>query len=58
MGWLGAVDVMPSMARRLVFNTCNVPPEAELRKNKELPEPDLAVVCMDGFHYVERLTHL
>ena len=49
MGWLGAVDVMQSMARRLVFDTCSVPPEAELRKDKELPEPDIAVVCMDGF---------
>ena len=34
MGWLGAVDVMQSMARRLVFDTCRVPPEAELRKDR------------------------
>ena len=34
MGWLGAVDVMQSMARRLVFDTCGVPPEAELRKDR------------------------
>ena len=33
MGWLGAVDVMQSMARRLVFNTCSVPTEAEMRKD-------------------------
>ena len=43
------------MARRLVFDTCRVPLEAELRKDKELPEPDVAVVCMDGFDYVERV---
>ena len=55
MGWLGAVDVTQSMARRLVFDTCRVPPGAELRKDKELPEPDIAVVCMDGFGYVERV---
>ena len=58
MGWLGAVDVMQSMARRLVFDACRVPPEAELRKDKELPEPDIAVVCMDGFDYVERVNLL
>ena len=34
VGWLGAVDVMQSMARRLVFDTCRVPPESELRKIK------------------------
>ena len=34
MGWLGAVDVMQSMARRLVTDTCRVPPEAELRKDR------------------------
>ena len=33
MGWLGAVDVTQSMARRLVFDTCSVPPEAESRKD-------------------------
>ena len=37
MGWLGAVDVMQSMARRLVFDTCRVPPEAELRRGKRAP---------------------
>ena len=36
MGWLGAVDVTQSMARRLVFDTCRVPPEAELRKDTSL----------------------
>ena len=49
MGWLGAVDVMQSMARRLVFDTCRVPPEAELRKDKELPEPDVAVRSLHGW---------
>ena len=34
MGCFGAVDVMQSMARRLVFDTCRVPPEAELRKDR------------------------
>ena len=34
MGWLGAVDVMRFMARRLVFNTCKVPTETELRKDR------------------------
>ena len=34
MGWLGAVDVVQSMARRLVFDTCRVPPEAGLRKDR------------------------
>ena len=58
MGWLGAVDVLQSMARRLVFDTCRVPTEAELRKDKELPEPDIAVVCMGGFDYVERVSLL
>ena len=33
MGWLGAVDVSQSMARRLVFDTCSVPAEAELSKD-------------------------
>ena len=58
MGWLGAVDVMQSMARRLVFDTCRVPPEADLRKDQELPDPDVAVVCMDGFDYLERVNLL
>ena len=49
---------MHSMTRRLVFDACRVPPEAELRKDKELPEPDIAVVCMDGFDYVERVNLL
>ena len=31
MGWLGAVDVMQAMARRLFFNDCGVSPSTELR---------------------------
>ena len=48
MGWLGAVDVMQAMARRLIFEDCGVPPSTELRKDSNLPEGDVSVVCMDG----------
>ena len=34
MGWLGAVDVMQSMARRPVFDTRGVLTGAELRKDR------------------------
>ena len=48
MGWLGAVDVMQAMARRLIFKDCGVSPCTELRKDSNLPERDVSVVCMDG----------
>ena len=36
MGWVGAVDLMQSMARRLVFKTCEINPGTEMHKRKEI----------------------
>ena len=55
MGWLGAVDVMQAMARRLIFKDCGVPPSTELRKDSNLPEGDVSIVCMDGFDFIRRV---
>ena len=51
MGWLGAVDVMQAMARRLLFGDCGVSPSTELRKDSNLPEGDASIVCVDGFDF-------
>ena len=58
MGWLGAVDVMQAMARKLIFNTCNVFPSIELCKDSDLPEGDVSIVCMDGFDFIKRVKML
>jgi len=58
MGWIGAVDVMQCMARRLVYGTCDVLAASELRKDRDLPREDVSVVCMDGFDYVRRVQQL
>ena len=55
MGWLGAVDVAQAMARRLIFKDCGVPPSTELRKDSNLPEGDVSIVCMDGFDFIRRV---
>ena len=55
MGWVGAVDLMQNMARRLVFSTCGVHPSTEMRKDKGVPPEDVAVVCMDGFDFLRRV---
>ena len=55
MGWLGAVDVMQAMARRLIFEDCGVPPSTELRKDSNLPEGDVSSVCMGGFDFIRRV---
>ena len=55
MGWLGAVDVMQAMARRLIFKDCGVSPGTELRKDSNLPEGDVSIVCMDGFDFIRRV---
>ena len=58
MGWLGAVDVMQAMARRLIFKDCGVPPSTELRKDSNLLECDVSIVCMDGFSFITRVKAL
>ena len=55
MGWIGAVDVMQCMARRLVFGFAGVDPATELRKDAAVPADDIAVVCMDGFNFVRKI---
>ena len=55
MGWIGAVDVVQAFARRLVFQEAGVAAACELRKDKPLPAPDVAIVCMDGFDYIARV---
>ena len=55
MGWLGAVDIMQAMARRLIFKDCGVPPSTELRKGGNFPEGDVSIVCMGGFDFIRRV---
>ena len=55
MGWFGAVDVMQCMARRFVLGRCGVAAAAELKKDQEVPDGDIAIVCMDGFGFIRRL---
>ena len=55
MGWLNAVDVIQNFIRRFVFQTCDIPPHLEARKDKPPPKGDAVVVCMDGFDYVRRV---
>ena len=55
MGFVGAVDIMQTMARRLIFDTCGVDLAEELHKAKRVPVGNTAVVCMDGFDYVRRI---
>ena len=56
MGWVGAVDLMQAMARRLVFKTCSVDPKTELHKEKPMPKGDeLTVVCMDGVDHLRKV---
>ena len=37
MGWVGAVDVMQSVARRRVFEEAEVPAETEMLKGRPFP---------------------
>ncbi len=47
MGWIGAVDLMQAMARRLVFETCGIDPKTAMNKEIRLPKEDkLTVVGM------------
>ncbi|CAK0841665.1 unnamed protein product [Prorocentrum cordatum] len=55
MGWVGAVDVMQYMARKLVFHTAAVSPICELRKDKAVPSEDIAIVCMDGYDHLSKV---
>ena len=55
MGWVGAVDVMQNMARNFLFLLSEVPQSKELDKAQPIPEGDTAVVCMDGFDFVQRI---
>ena len=55
MGWLGAVDVMQYMARKLVFETCGTSPSTELHKDCVVPPgPDFTIVCMDGVDHLRK----
>ena len=55
MGWLNAVDVIQNFIHRFAFQTCDIPPHLEARKDKPPPKGDAVVVCMDGFDYVRRV---
>eukprot|EP00959_Pyramimonas_sp_CCMP1952_P459965 9479104-Pyramimonas_sp.AAC.2 len=55
MGWVGAVDVMQYMARKLVFQTAAVPPFCELRKDTAVPTQDIAIACMDGYDHLSKV---
>ena len=56
MGWVGAVDLTQSMARRLVFKTCEIDLGTELNKEKQMPKGDeLTVVCMDGVDHLRKV---
>ena len=54
MGCTFAVDVMQCMARKYVFDLCQVPPETELRRDSPFPEDDISLVCLDGFDYIRK----
>ena len=56
MGWVGAVDLMQSMAGRLVFKTCEIDPGTEVNKEKQMPKGDeLTVVCIDGADHLRKV---
>ena len=46
---------MQDMARIFIFKDCGVPPSNELRKEINLPEGDVSIVCMDGFDFIRRV---
>eukprot|EP00972_Heterocapsa_arctica_P078356 11552841-Heterocapsa_arctica.AAC.1 len=55
MGWIGAVDLMQAMARKLVFKTCKIDPGTEMHKERQFPKGDeLTVVCMDGVDHLRK----
>ncbi|CAK0814125.1 unnamed protein product, partial [Prorocentrum cordatum] len=58
MGWIGAVDIMQALARRLVYETVPVDGATELRKDAPVPTGDVSLVCMGGFDYVSRVRGL
>ena len=55
MGWVGAVDVMQAMARRLILIDCGVAPSTELQKDSNLPEGDVSIVRVGGFDLFRRV---
>jgi hypothetical protein len=56
MGWIGAVDLMQAMARRLVFETCGIDPKTAMNKEIRLPKEDkLTVVGMDGVDHLQKV---
>lgn len=54
MGCTFAVDAMQCMARKYVFELCNVPLSTELRRDSPMPEDDISLVCLDGFDYIRK----
>ena len=49
MGWVGAVDVMQAVARKLVLKTAGADPATEVLKERPLPQGSVhTVICMDG----------
>lgn len=54
-GWIGAVDLMQDMARRVVFSKSGTPPDTEQLKSQPVPKEDVSVVCMDGFDFLEKI---
>lgn len=54
MGYSWAVDVIQNFMRLFMFEVCGVPPVVELRRDMALPDPEVAVVCMDGADIVSK----
>ena len=55
MGWINAVDVIQNFIRNFVFQIVGVPAELEMRRDKVMPEDEVAVTCMDGFDLVSKV---
>ena len=55
MGWTAAVDLIQNFIRRFSFDTCGIPAELEVRRDKPFPSVDAAVVCMDGLDIFTRI---
>ena len=45
---------MQCMARRFVFGRCGAAAAAELKKDQEVPDGDIAIVCMDGLDFISQ----
>ena len=55
MGWVNAVDLIQICIRNFVYGVVGVPSELGMRKDRAMPDDEIAVTCMDGFDLVSKV---